>query len=298
MLLATAPLFTNPENRAIAEFALSALGRVRFLSVDSLMALAGPRGLWHVPELVDDWVKAGLVHRGTVQVDALGGQYVDYLALTPLGSRLLESATGHHVPGLSNARLRRSGAKTAHDLSLGEILAGFLALADQGRVVLRGVEADDKRIGTSVLIAAPGLAPERIALQADGLVVTEVDGKPQALLVEFDNDSTSVIRLSKKMRAYLHWRERARGPEVDFGIRALRVLFVAGSQRRLSKLHDTALAANHGRRSGFLLFAELEDLRVPVAERLLGPVARPLGATPNEKVPIVVPGATLAPRAA
>jgi hypothetical protein len=286
MLVATNPLFAQLGDLPTAEFALATLGRVRYLSVASLLALVGPRGEHRVPELIEDWVKAGLVHRGRVLRNGALGDVVDYLALTSKGARAVEDVTGQVAQGLAPARLRREGRKTNHDLSVGEVAAAFLALAEEKRIDLGGVEVDDKKIATSVLVAKPGAVPDRVALQPDALVMVNSAAGPTVLLVEVDKGTTGLEpKLLRKFEGYLEWQRQ--GLVSDYNVRSLRVLTLAPSERRLTRLHDTALKANGGKRSGFLLFGLLEDVTVANAERVFGPSARQLGSEPNHRVPIV-----------
>jgi hypothetical protein len=283
MLVATAPLFAPPDDRASAECALSHLGRVRYLTSASLLALAGPQGLR--AELVDDWVKAGLVYRGTITTDLIAGQVQEYVALTTLGAKLLYAATGEAVGGVSNAALRRSSQKRLHDLSVGEVAAAFLALEDDRRIRLLGVEVDDRKIGTSTVLVAPGRAPERVPLVPDALVVLEMKNGPSAILVEVDMGTIAPKRMEHKYAAYLSW-QRDHGPERDFAIRALRVVTLTTNEARLTKLQAAALHANHGQRSGFLLFGLLDDVNVCNAEKIFGPVVHQLGAPQAHRVPL------------
>lgn len=283
MLHATAPFFAAPPDRAAAEFALTCLARVRFLSVDSLLALAGPRGLRR--ELVDDWVAAGLVYRGTVLMDPIAGRDLSYLALTTRGARTLQAATGEHAPGVSNVALKRGSQKRAHDLCVGEVAASFLALEDEKRVKLLGVEVDDKRIGTSTVVGGAGQAPERVPLQADGLIAIQTPAGPSAVLLEIDMGSVAIPRMARKYAGYLRWM-REGGPGSDFAIKALRVVTLATTEARLRKLHDAALEVNYRQRSGFLLFGLISDVNVTAAEKVFGPVVRQLGAEERQRVPL------------
>jgi len=283
MLHATAPLFAAPIDRGPVEFALTCLAKVRFLSEDSLAALAGPRGFRR--ELTDDWVKSGIVHRGVVKTDVITGREVSYLALTTRGARALEAATGRHAEGVSAPALRRESQKRLHDLCAGEAMAAFMALQEQGAVDLLGVEVDCRKIGTSVVLSEPGRAPERVPLEPDGLVVVNTNG-PSALLMEMDLGSVSVDRMARKYAGFLEWM-RQHGPERDFAIRALRVLTLAPTEKRLARLHDAALRMNHGQRSGFLVFGLIENVNVAYASRIFDPVVRQLGAKPNERVPLL-----------
>lgn len=282
MLIATAPLFAAAPDRAAAEFALTCLARVKYLTETSLLALACPRGLRR--ELVDDWVNAGLVYRGTVTTDALGGVGTTYLALTTRGARSLRDATGQHLEGIPMPTLRRQG-KRCHNLFVGEVAATFLALEDEGRIKLLGVEVDERRIGTSTVVTEPGEAPARVPLVPDALIALETAAGPSAVLVEVDMATTGVSRMAGKYAAYLRWMRQA-GPLTTFSIKALRVATLTTTDARLRALHDAALSVNYGQRSGFLLFGKLGDVNVENAEKVFGPIVRQLGADEHHRVPL------------
>jgi hypothetical protein len=286
LFAAAEPLAVPPDLRALAMEAFAAIATARFASLDSLLAFAGPFGL--TMPLVDQWIRAGYLHFGTVPADGMGAPEVGYVALTPSGARELAHARGSHVVGINTARMKRSSQKRRHDVAVGDLALAVLALARTGRVALRGIETDEKKLAASVLLAEPGRAPERVALQADALIVADDDRGPVGLLVEVDRGTIAVKRMAAKYAGYLAWR-RAGGPERDFALRALRVLTLVPDLRRLRALHAAALAANGGRRSGFLLFGLEGDATPVAAERLLGPVAVVLGDDAS-RVPVLPSG--------
>jgi hypothetical protein len=294
-LVAATPLNVEPHDREVAERALTTVARCRFVTRASLLAALGPSGLR--PDMTDAWVAGGLLHQGRVTVDPLSTHDSQYLALTRLGGRVLSSATGTNVEGLSPAILKRSSQKRCHDVCVGEVALAVLTLAAEGQLDLVGVETDDQRLHLSVLVDEPGQAPERITLRPDALVVTAGAMGKSALVVETDRGTVSLPTMQRRYAGYVNWA-RAGGPCGDFGIKALRVLTVVPTEARLKALHDAALKANRGRPSGFLLFALQGDLSVCVAERMLGPVAHQLGAVPGHRVPLFAqrepPGARLA----
>lgn len=292
-LHANVPLSTPPELRALAEDILITVALARFVSVGSLMAYGGPRGL--TLEMLQGWQKAGLLHRGSVQPDPLRPQEAEYVALTTVGARELERATGRRLDGVSTARLKRSSQKRMHDVLVGEVALAAIALHADSAIELLGVETDDRKLGTVIHLAEPGKEPERIVLQPDALVVTKGPAGKEALLVEVDRGTTAPKRMETRYRGYLHW-QREQGPVRDFGIRALRVVTLVPNEARLGKLHGAALRANGHRRSGFLIFALQDDLSVCTAERWLEPVAKPLGGGPDDRVRLASP--TPAARAA
>jgi hypothetical protein len=271
-----------PELRALAEDVFTSVGRARFVSTASLMQYAGPDGLTR--ELLDAWCKVGLLHRAAVQPDPLKPDAIEYLALTTEGARTIEAATGRAATGMTPARLKRSSQKRAHDLFVGELALAVIALAKDGRVDLVGVETDDRKLANAIYLASPGKAPERIVLQPDALVVTNGPRGKEALLVEVDRGSIAPGKMQDRYRGYLAWH-RSDGPQRHYGIKALRVLTLVPTMARLERLHRAALEANGDKRSGFLAFGLQSDVTVATAERLLGPIVRPLGADANVLVP-------------
>ncbi len=280
----TALIAENADAHAAAVTVLTTLGRGRFAAVDSLLAYARPLGIT-VADL-DRWTEAGLVRRGAVRCDPIAGADVPYVVLTTRGARALAEATSRPVEGVSPAALRRSSQKRAHDLAVADLGLAALALGRSGQIDLLGVELDDRKLATAATVTATGHAPRRVPLQADALVMTHGPRGPVALLVEVDRGTTSVAKMRDKYAAYLAWR-RDGGPERDFSVRALRVLTVAPDGKRSRRLHDAALDANGGKRSGFLLFAEQADVSPGEPERLLTPIAKPLDGASDTRVPIL-----------
>lgn len=281
-LSALEPMYAPPELRPLAVATLKAIATARFASRMSLMSLAGPDGL--TPDLLDVWTKAGLLHEGSVQLDPLSPVTTTWYALTTAGARELGLVTIGTVKGISTGRLRRSGRKLAHDVLVGECVLAALTLAKDGALELMGVEADDTKLTMSTVL--PGPPPERAPLRPDALVMVRAERGPTALLVEVDRGTISRDRMQQKYAGYLAWHAQG-GPERDWNVRALRILTIVPSEARLKALHDAALAANHARRSGLLLFALQRDIAAYHAERLLEPVAQSLGAA--ERVPILEP---------
>ncbi len=274
LLAAAEPLLTPPDLRPLAQAALSTIATVGFAAVSSLMALLGSSGL--TTELLETWARAGFLHMGTVELEPLSGKQVPYVALTTKGARELNATRIPQVEGVSPARLKRSSQKRAHDVAVGEVALAVLALADAKKIELAGLETDDKKFATSVVLAGAGAPPTRIALQADCYLVSKTPRGPSALLVEVDRGTISVKKMAEKYAGYLHWRREA-GPERDFGLRALRVLTVVPDDRRLEKLHEAALLANGRRPSRFILFMRQADATAHEPARLLEPVCKELG---------------------
>ena len=284
--VATVPLNTPPELRALAEDVLTTVARVRFVSVGSLMAYAGPNGL--SLDLLDVWCRTGLLHRDLVRPDPLRPDQVQYVAITSVGARALQAATGRHFEGLTRARLARSSQKRMHDVLCGEVALSVITLAKDGEVELVGVETDDRKLANVVHVAELGKEPERIVLQPDALVVTKGPLGNEALLVEVDRGTTAPKRMQARYKGYLAW-QREFGPMRDFGTKALRVLTLVPNEARLEKLHAAAFEAHGERRSGFLVFGLQDDFTACTAERWLEPNVRPLGGDHEHRVRLLSP---------
>ena len=272
-LLATTPFLAPPDLRPLALETLSAIAQACFVSLPAVLAFAKPLGLTEEP--FETWARAGFLHVGTVHLDPLLAEETRYVALTPAGAREM-GLSGRAVQGISAARLKRSSQKRAHDVFVGDTALAVLTAARFHGVDLVGLEADDRRLGTSAVLERIGKPPCRVALQADLFFAVREDGKLRGFLVEVDRGTIAPLRMAEKYAAYLTWW-RSGGPERDFGLRALQVLTVARDARRLERLHEAALGANHGKRSGFLLFLDQKDVTPADAGRLKEPVVRVLG---------------------
>jgi hypothetical protein len=282
LLAATEPLLAPPDLRPLAERVFRALAVVRFASVPSLLAFAGPLGLRQ--EHIDVWIAAGLLHAGVVRPEPLSDREVAFVALAPRGARELSAIGLSNVEGVPPARMRRSAQTRAHDLGVGDVALALLALSRDGHIDLAGVGCDPKKFPTSAVIEERGRA-RRVPLEGDLYAIVRRDAGPAGLLVEVDRGTVSVERMARKYAGYLAWR-RAGGPERDFGLKAIRVVTVAPDARRLERLRHAALAANDGNRSGFLLFALADDVTPAHADRLLEPVAHAVGSA-GDRVPLV-----------
>jgi len=285
-LHANEPFCTPPDLRALATRVLTALARIRFARVTSLLAFAQKLGL--LPELIDLWHAAGLVHRGLFRNDPIQGTDEPYLALTSRGAKELAAATGLTVEGISSARLKVSSQKRAHDVGVGEVALAVLSLAEQGRIRLLGLETDDRKLVVTATVRDTERGAHNVGLQPDAMVMVQGDRGPVALAIELDRGTTSVNRMRAKYAAYLSWREH-KGPERDYSVRALRVVTVVPDARRLDKLRKAALAASQGKPSGFLLFALAQDITVAHPERMFEPIALRLSTGNEAQVPLLDP---------
>jgi len=269
------------ERHAIA--ALHALDLARFAPESDLLAAFAPEGL--TTGTIDTWAAAGLVHRGRVVTDTVTATEATYLALTTAGARSLATVSGKASTGIRPSSLRRSPQTRAHEVAKGAAVLAFLALEREGRVSLVGIQADDKKLATSVFVKSTKGA-ERVGLQPDLLVVIRRERGNVALLVEVDRGTVSVRRMTAKYVAYTAWKA-AGGPERDLGLRAVRIVTVVPNERRLTRLHDAALTATCGKRSGFFLFALQARFSAGAASVLLEPVARVTAPGDADHVPLV-----------
>jgi hypothetical protein len=283
-LHATTPLCAAPSEQSIAEHALSTLARCRYVTRASFLEAMGPQGLRN--ELIDDWIKAGLMFQGTVHLDPLVLVDAPYLALTSRGARALAAATGVHVEGRSTTQLKRPSQTRSHDVCTGELALAVLTLAKDDLIDLVGVETDDRKLAFNVVIAEPDQAPEHMTLRPDAMVAAKSAMGTIAFLIETDRGTVQSTTMRRRYRGYLAWAKSG-GPSRDFSVKALRVLTVAPTEARMKALMVVAMEANHQKPSGFLLFARQDHLTVNTAEWWLGPVAHALGTTPEGRVKLL-----------
>lgn len=281
---ATTPLNVDPDERSVATYALTVLARCRYVTKASFMVGMGLLGLR--PDLINDWTKSEIVFEGQVRLDHLKGDEQSYLALTTRGARALAAATGVHVEGRSLQRLKRPNQKLAHDICTGELSLAVMTLAKDGFIDLVGVETDDKKLAFSTVVSEPDAAPERVTLRPDAMVAAKSAYGTMGYLIETDRGTVQLKTMMRRYRAYLAWAKDG-GPFRDFSIKALRVLTVASSAARMKALMETALESNHGKPSGFLVFALQDYLTVQNSQWWLGPVAHALGTVPESRIPLL-----------
>jgi hypothetical protein len=280
------PLAVAPELEHHAAAALHALEVVRFAPQADLLAAFGSDGL--TASTVDTWVAAGIVHRGRVVADPVNATELAYLAVTVAGARALATVSGKPATGIRPSTLRRSTATRSHEVAKGAVALAFLALEREGRVSLIGIQADDKKLAMSVTMKI-AKGTERVGLQPDLLVVIRRDRGNVGLIFEVDRGTVSApTRMGAKYRAYLAWKAAA-GPLRDLGLRAVRIVTVVPTDRRLTRLHDVALEATRGKRSGFLTFAHQERFSSLAPAMLLAPIARITAPGEATNVPLVTP---------
>jgi hypothetical protein len=224
MLTAAQPLYAPEPERSGALETLTALVRARLAFREDVLAFGAPLGF--SPGLLDSWLATNLVHVTIAVVDNARGTTAEIVAVSTKGARELAASTGVAWKGLSSSRFRRSGRKLVHDATVGRVALTVMAAARIETLDLRGLETDDRVLGTSAVIHDPRGAPTRVPLQADGYVLTRDGATLRGLLVEVDRGTTSALKLAEKFHAYAAWSKG--GPERTFGIRALRCRF-AGS---------------------------------------------------------------------
>ncbi len=276
-LAALKPLFADVPERSGAVETLSALARARLAFRDDLLAFGAPLG-FHA-EVLEMWLKLGLVQTATVTTDPTRGEVSTVVAATALGARELTRATGPAWKGLSSSRFRRSGRKLVHDGSVGRVALAVLAAHRERHVALRALETDDRPLATSAVVHDLVGNASRVPLQPDALFLMSRDGVLRIRLVELDRGTTSPVKLALKFRAYAEWAKQG-GPERTYGVKALRVLTIVPDERREARLREVALRAV-GRPSAMFLFARLDDFRPQEPERLVGPIARAIDGQPE-----------------
>lgn len=270
-LAAAEPLYAAAPDRTGAVETLDALVHARIAFRDDLAGFGLRAGF--TPDVIDTWIKTGLVHHATAIVDATNGKTKEILAPSLLGARELAHATGRAAKGLSSGRFKRSGRKLVHDATVGSVALTVLAAAREGLLALRGVETDDKVLGTSAVVQDERGAATRVPLQPDAYVLTENEAVLRGLLVEVDRGTTAAKRLGVKFRAYAAWAHG--GPERTFGVKAMRVVTLVPDVRRLERLREVALEAV-GRPSAMFLFALSSSVDPRDPEKLFAPIARNL----------------------
>ncbi len=273
-LHATAPFAAPPELRPLAQRVFVALAKARFARESSLLAYGAPWGLRQ--EHLDTWASAGLLLRGIAIEDPVTDRRTAYAALSTRGAREIGAADAGVVEGMTAARMKRSSQKRLHDLGIGDVVLSAHALADEGKIQLHGVLTDEKKFAVTALVEGEGPSPIRVTLAADAYLVTGSARGAVGLLVEVDRGTISPVRMRDRYAGYLAWKA-ALGPERNFGIKALRVLTITPDERRLQKLHDAALSANHDHPSGFLVFTTADHATPLHASRLVEPIAKELG---------------------
>jgi len=217
-LVAATPLLVEPNDRALAEYALRVLAQCGFVTRGSFLAAIGPAGL--LPQQIDDWVRGGLIFESKVRLDPLATQEAAYLTLTRAGARALAAATGVRVEARTPAMLRRPSQKRGHDVCVGELGLAVLTLARDRAIDLVGVECDDKKLAFAVTLVEPGQAPEQLTLRPDAYLVARSAMGSVGFLVEVDRGTISPKTMARRYRAYLAW-QRDSGPVRDFGVKAL-----------------------------------------------------------------------------
>ncbi|MFO0617229.1 MAG: replication-relaxation family protein [Polyangiaceae bacterium] len=269
--------FFAPDTTGALE-TLEALATSRLVFRSDLETYAARVGLNH--ELLDVWTGLGLVHAGKAVLDAAEGEMAEVLVLTPKGAKELSRAVGRVMKGQSAVRVKRNGAKLAHDASVGGAALAILTAAREQGLDLRGITTDDKQLGMSGVVQV-GADVERVPLQADGYALTHDGEVHRGVLLELDRGTTAPKRLASKFAAYAAWA-REDGPDRTFAVKAIRVLHLVTDERRLERLRETCLESV-GRPSGMFLFALTSNVSVKEPEKLFEPIAKMLS---GEMVPI------------
>jgi hypothetical protein len=158
----------------------------------------------------------------------------------------------------------------------------FEQLDQRGALALKRFETVRERIAAAAFLPGRGELV-RVPLVADAFVVVQRQNKLHAFLIECDRGTISAPRMRQKMEGYHAWWALG-GPQKRFGVRGLRVLFIAPNETRLQRLCETAMEATENRGSGLFWFATESNITVDDPERLLAPIWIPArqGASPKQ----------------
>jgi len=187
------------------------------------------------------------------------GEVERVYALARGGAHALVARLGldrSEVPYLAPGRSRRSLLTLGHTLAVGEFGLALEASCQSAQgLELLAWEMRPDRIGDAVHLYDDRRGAVRVPLVADGFALVRHRGVLHGLLVEIDRGTVGIPRMTLKYRAYVRWWASGE-PERKFGVRAIRVLTVAPSDKRVEHLRAAARAAIHrGAGSRLLWFA-------------------------------------------
>jgi hypothetical protein len=224
------------------------------------------------------WLLDGLaaIHRHQLllphQVAALVGDAPDRVAegldaLRADGLLATVRAASFRALGTCDAFMLTAAGLLA--LQRNELGAALEGLDRDGRLTLERWATARAALGFAAHRADRGVL-RRIPLVADAFAVVRRMGRVDALLVEVDMGSVSLERMRAKYAGYVSWWLSG-GPAERFGLRSLRVLTLAATPERMTRLLDAAADANSGRGLGFLWFGTLDGVDASRPESLLAP---------------------------
>lgn len=249
---------------------LDLLRRFRFLTRRQLSLTAGC-----APEDLDRLEAADYIVGFDVIQPFGDGTGERVYALARTGAHALMARLGldrTEVAYLTPSARKRSLLSLEHTLLRNEIgLAIAMAATHAPDMEILSWEMSPLRIGSAVHLYDERRGAQRVPLVADGLALVRVHGRVHGLLVEADRGTVSLPRMVLKYRGYVSWW-RSGGMERTFGVRAMRVLTVATSEKRMERLRATARAAIHrGTGTRLLWFATDEDCRIDGPSVLTAP---------------------------
>ena len=187
-------------------------------------------------------------------------------ALARAGAHLLIERLGYdrtEVPYLTPSRAHRSLVTLRHTLARNEFaLALQQATSDTDGIDFVRWEHAPHRIGDSVHLYDDRRGALRVPIVADGLALLRCHDQLHGLLVETDRGTVGLPRMTLRYRGYQAWW-RTGGAERRFGVRAIRVLTVAPTERRAESLRQAARKAIHrGAGTRLLWFATQPECQI------------------------------------
>lgn len=244
--------------------AFQALAWHQFLTA-AQVALRLHEALPEVAPVLQALVVEGLLRELTPSHSLVGSPPAPAYALTRRGVELLRQ-TGYDAP-VSLPHPMKSLYILAHELARNDFALTLEELDARRCIRLHRWETRRTHLGDVAQVNDHG-HPIQIPLVADGLAVVEVEGVVTGLLLEQDQGTVSLERMSHKFQGYAAWWA-SNGPVRRFGLKSLRVVTVVPSEARLQRLRTAALDATNQRGSRLFWFARQEDIH---PDRLLGPV--------------------------
>lgn len=245
--------------------ALAAIGRHAFLTASQIASAVTAHRDDVVPVL-QNLVKNGLLQM-LVPTHCPGKGAVEAaFVLSRIGIRVLRSMRERATVRL--VRADKSRYTLAHDLLRNELAMVFELLDRQGHLRLERWETTREKIAAVGYVEDKGVR-RRVPLVADALAVLEVQDRSTAFLVEIDMGTVGIERMRAKYRGYLSWFHED-GPVRRFGTKSMRVLTVAPTDTRISRLREAAIDATGGRGSGFLWFLPEAAIDASAPEKILG----------------------------
>lgn len=248
------------------------LNRFRFVSLDQLEAYFG-QGMPDLSPLIKEKIilelKVPSLTTSMRLVYTLGRRGAEILALQI--DREINSITY-----FTRHKLKRSVFTVDHDLAISQVGMALAILEKQSKnCSLKSWQTNSKGIATYTSLPSPS-GMIRVPLVADALFCLEHEGEKAWFLLEQDRGTVSTNRMRMKFKAYKQWWKQG-GPKQFFGVKNLRLLVLAPSEKRLVGLIKASMDKKE-KGSGFIWFGlqSFADLKSP-AKRFLGEVWQTAG---------------------